>query len=194
LPVPVDNEVLVGNAAGTEWEGKQAATFGAQTFPLAVSQGGTNGATALAGFDNLSPLTTKGDLLVHNGTNNIRLPVGTDGQFLEARASEAAGVRFVTPTLPGTPQRITAAHNAATNEVLMCDTVAVGAFTVTMPGSPAQGDNVQFIPSSSWKTNNLTIGRNGNNIMGLAEDLIVDLDVPFSLVWDDTDTNWRIAQ
>lgn len=40
---------------------------------LPVNRGGTNGATATTGFDNLSPLTTLGDIVYHNGTNNIRL-------------------------------------------------------------------------------------------------------------------------
>lgn len=43
-------------------------------------------------FNNLSPLTTKGDVLSHNGTNNVRVPVGTNGQTLIADSSAANGI------------------------------------------------------------------------------------------------------
>lgn len=45
---------------------------------LGISQGGTGQTTASAAFDALSPLTTAGDLLAHDGSNNIRLPRGSD--------------------------------------------------------------------------------------------------------------------
>mgnify|MGYP003472870244 FL=1 len=37
-------------------------------------------------FDQLSPLTQKGDLVTHNGTNNIILPVGSVGQILRVKS------------------------------------------------------------------------------------------------------------
>lgn len=54
----------------------------AGTFPIA--QGGTGQTTATAAFDALSPLTTLGDLHIHNGTNNIRLAgnITTTRKFL----------------------------------------------------------------------------------------------------------------
>lgn len=54
------------------------------TSPLAISDGGTGGATATAGFDNLSPLTTLGDMIYRDGSNNVRLAgnVTTTKQFL----------------------------------------------------------------------------------------------------------------
>jgi len=57
---------------------------------LAVARGGTGGATALAGFNNLSPLTTAGDILTHNGTNNIRLGIGSANQYLRVNAGATA--------------------------------------------------------------------------------------------------------
>lgn len=42
----------------------------------------------------LSPLTTKGDVIVHNGTTEIRLPVGTDGQQLTADSTQASGLKW----------------------------------------------------------------------------------------------------
>jgi hypothetical protein len=47
-------------------------------------------------FDGLSPTTTKGDLIVRNASNNIRLPVGADGQIPIADSGEAAGIKWDT--------------------------------------------------------------------------------------------------
>lgn len=42
----------------------------------------------------LTPLTTKGDLLVSNGTTNQRLPAGTDNYVLVADSSQANGLKW----------------------------------------------------------------------------------------------------
>lgn len=44
-----------------------------------------------------SALTTKGDLLVYNGSAYVRLPVGTNGQVLSADSTTATGLKWVTP-------------------------------------------------------------------------------------------------
>jgi len=46
-------------------------------------------------FSNLSPLTTKGDLLTHNGSINIREPVGPDGYILSADSTAPSGLRWI---------------------------------------------------------------------------------------------------
>ena len=51
-----------------------------------VSSGG-GGSTSL-------PTTTKGDLVVHNGTTNVRLPVGSNTQVLTADSSTATGLKW----------------------------------------------------------------------------------------------------
>jgi len=48
-------------------------------------------------IDDVTPTTTKGDVIVENGANAVRLGVGTDGQQLEADSSEATGIKWVTP-------------------------------------------------------------------------------------------------
>lgn len=43
------------------------------TGQLSIARGGTNASTAVAAFDNLAPTTTLGDIIFHNGTDNVRL-------------------------------------------------------------------------------------------------------------------------
>ena len=64
------------------------------TGTLPIANGGTGQTTQTAAFDALSPLTTKGDLVVHNGTNDVRLAVGSNGQLLTADSAEATGVKW----------------------------------------------------------------------------------------------------
>ncbi len=44
-----------------------------------------------------NPTTTKGDIVVHNGTEDVRHPVGTNGYVLMADSTAAAGVKWDTP-------------------------------------------------------------------------------------------------
>lgn len=57
---------------------------------LAIADGGTGASTATAAFDALAPTTTAGDIIYHNGTDNVRLPIGTAGQRLSVNAGATA--------------------------------------------------------------------------------------------------------
>jgi hypothetical protein len=67
---------------------------GSSTGTLPIANGGTGQTTAGAAFGALAPTTTKGDLIGHNGTANVRVPVGTNGQVLTADSAEAAGWKW----------------------------------------------------------------------------------------------------
>jgi hypothetical protein len=89
---------------------------------------------------------------------------------------------------------VTGATNAVVNNGYLCNTTG-GAFALTLPGAPSVGDTVGVADgASTFHTNNLTIGRNALNIMGLAEDLVVNVkDASFSLVYASAALGWRIA-
>ena len=74
---------------------------------VAINQGGTGQVTAQAAFDALSPLTTQGDLLYRNATQNTRLATGTYGQYLRAGGSGANPFWGAIPEIPPTIQRFT---------------------------------------------------------------------------------------
>ena len=64
------------------------------TGTVAIANGGTGQTTAVNAFDALSPTTTKGDLIVSNGTDNVRLGVGADTFALVADSAAATGVKW----------------------------------------------------------------------------------------------------
>jgi len=76
-----------------------AATTGAfsSEAQLAIVRGGTGQATVTAGFDALSPTTTKGDLISRNGSNNIRVAVGANGTVLTADSGQTSGLGWTSP-------------------------------------------------------------------------------------------------
>ena len=57
---------------------------------IGIGYGGTGQTTKTAAFNALSPLTTYGDLIYFDGTNNIRLQAGTPGQVLATGGTSAA--------------------------------------------------------------------------------------------------------
>ncbi len=65
-------------------------TDAALSAPVGIAKGGTGQATNTAGFDALAPTTTVGDMIYHNGSDNIRLPKGTSGQVLKINSTETA--------------------------------------------------------------------------------------------------------
>jgi hypothetical protein len=67
-----------------------------------------------------------------------------------------------------------------------------GAFTVTLPAAPSAGDQcIVADAGANFGTNNLTVGRNGSTIGGLAQDLVIDITgVSVQLVYDGT--TWEV--
>jgi hypothetical protein len=61
---------------------------------LPIANGGTGQTTQTAAFDALAPTTTKGDLIASDGTDNVRVPVGTNGYVLTADSTAASGVAW----------------------------------------------------------------------------------------------------
>ena len=85
----------------------------------------------------------------------------------------------------------TAGFTAVAGEGYFCNTTSA-AFTVTLPASPTLGDEVTIVDASGTAdTNNITIGRNGNNIQGAAENLTVSVErAAFTLVYFNATQGW----
>ena len=69
--------------------------------------------------------------------------------------------------------------------------VCTATMTLTLPSSPQPGDMVGF--SNRSGTTTIVIGRGGQNIMGLAEDMTVDSqNASFTLVFADATRGWIV--
>lgn len=80
---------------------------------------------------------------------------------------------------------------ALVNDIIFADTSS-SEFTVTLPASPNLGDEVIIIDEeSSFDVHNLTIDRNGNTIMGIADNLALDLKNVRVIFSYDGDT-WQV--
>lgn len=66
-----------------------------------IANGGTGQTTKTEAFDALAPSTTKGDITVFNGSDNVRLPVGSDNQILIADSAQSTGVKWGSPNSTG---------------------------------------------------------------------------------------------
>jgi trimeric autotransporter adhesin len=135
--VPTLNQNTTGTAANV-------------TGVVAIVNGGTGQTTQTAAFDALSPTTTKGDLIVDDGTNNIRLAVGADTYVLTADSSTASGVKWAAAA--GGGSNITAQGLWENNASITSDyTIATGNNGMSAgPISVASGITVTVPTGSSW--------------------------------------------
>jgi hypothetical protein len=85
----------------------------------------------------------------------------------------------------------TATFTATSGEGYFCNTSG-GAFTVNLPSSPSVGDIVAVKDyAGTFDTNNLTLGRGGSNIEGLAADKVLGTQsLSITFVYADATKGW----
>lgn len=152
---------------------------GGTTGTLPVNRGGT-GATSL----------TANNVLLGNGTAALQtVAPGSSGNILTSNGTTWTSAA----PAPGGTEYVykTANYTTSDKEGVLADTSG-GAFTVTLPLSPAVGAQVIIADAgNSFGTNNLTVGRNGSTIANLAENLVLDINgVSVQFVYDGT--TWEV--
>jgi hypothetical protein len=85
--------------------------------------------------------------------------------------------RYITTigTAGAVNRTVTSNYNAIVNDRIFAST-AGGAFTITLPATPIEGDTVQIIDiGGNAGTNNITVARNSLKIQNLTEDLTINV-------------------
>jgi hypothetical protein len=143
------------------------------------------------------------------GTGHLVPPTGTTGQRPTGDQLFTGGIRYNSSLVTwegyngtqwtglggGNPWASTSTSiTIAANDRYFVDTSG-GAVTITLPASPQTGDQVSLLDlSSTFDTNNLTIARNGNNIMGQAADMTVSTeDAGLQLVYTGATNGWKLT-
>jgi hypothetical protein len=176
-----------------------------------------SGGTAFGGSANL---VWDGTNVVLGATGALRLGDTTGGEYvgLKSPGTVPASYTLTLPTATGTADQILVTDgsgnlsftdnsggtswqavitadpaNAVAGNGYFCDTSG-GAFTVTLPTSPTLGDEVTLVDyAGTFDTNNLTVGRNGENIQGSAADLTVSVErAGLTLVYSGATYGWLL--
>ena len=89
----------------------------------------------------------------------------------------------------------TTGFTAVSGEGYFCNTTS-GGFTVTLPASPSSGDIVAVKDyANTFDTGNLTIGRNGSNIGGVADNSVISAEgIALTLVYADATKGWLVTE
>ena len=118
-----------------------------------------------------------------------------DGTADQVLTTNGSGVLSFVDNTGGTDWQAvkTTGFTAVAGEGYFINTTS-GAFTMTLPASPTIGDEISFIDyAGTFDTNNLTIGRNSENIQGSAADLTVSTErAANTLVYTDGTQGWLL--
>ena len=134
----------------------------------------------------ISPRTNCGTVTLGDSGDTITIPSGVT---ITNNGTQTGFGR--TGTVDWQTSIKTADFTAASGEGYFVNTTS-GAVTVTLPASPSVGNEVHFIDSgNNLASNNLTIGRNGQPILGSASDLTVSTNgSAFTLVYVNATRGW----
>jgi hypothetical protein len=119
----------------------------------------------------------------------VTLPIASTNLLYSDGSNISLGIRHKGYVTPG------ATYTAVNGDQVLVDTSGSGIgapVTINLPASPAIGDEVHFIDSgNNLASNNLTIGRNSSNILGVAADLIISVNTAaFTLVYVNATRGW----
>ena len=86
----------------------------------------------------------------------------------------------------------TTAYTAVANDYIYCNSTSA-VFTITLPSTPTVNDEIVIQDvATSFNTNNVTLAYVDEDIMGLAEDIILDIDDMYTII-KFTGTDWRLS-
>jgi len=85
---------------------------------------------------------------------------------------------------------VSASGGTVTNRTVYC--VTADSQTINLPSSPSAGNEVVIINGGSFTST--VVGRNGSNIMSLAEDITLDKAyAAMTFIYTDATRGWRVC-
>jgi hypothetical protein len=145
----------ITSLAGSKITGNISGSAGNVTGVVAIANGGTGQTTANPAFNALAPTTTKGDLIVSNGTANVRQAVGTDTYVLTADSTTASGIKWAASS--GSGATITNDTTTATNLYPTFAAATSGSLTTIYTGDA----KLLYKPSTGELTSSEVVASNG---------------------------------
>ena len=172
-----------GGSANLTWDGTNVTIDAEGAIRL-----GDNAGSAYVGLK--APTTISGDTAY-----TLTLPVATGSADQILKTDGSGNLSFADPSGGGTSWQAvkTSGFTAVAGEGYFINTTSA-AITMTLPASPTIGDEVSFVDyAGTFDTNNLTIGRNSENIQGSAADLTVSVErAANTLVHTDGTQGWLL--
>lgn len=159
------------------------------TQTIAPSQGTVNAAQINATGTASSSTYLRGDM-AWAAVDALPSQTGNTGKFLKTNGSTTS---WASPTLV-TQSVQTTGFTAVAGNIYPCNTTSA-AFTVTLPASPSVGDQIQILDyAGTFGTNNLTLGRNGSNITGVANNYLMSTNrESIILIYVDSTQGWVVS-
>lgn len=137
--------LTLGGSASTALLNAASLTLG-WTGELSITRGGTGQSTALAAFNALSPLTTRGDMLTRDASNNVRIAIaGSSGKFWKSDGTDPSWQTITTSDVSGFAHNLLSASHS--------DTVAA---------SPVHGDLIFGNSTPAWQSFGYQIAHDTN--------------------------------
>ena len=149
-----------------------------------------NGSKILIKYIEASPISVPTVQDNSIGVDELNLSEGTNGQAITTNG--IGSIQFSSVKSPFIEYK-NANFTVSAGQSVQIDTTN-NIVTMTLPASPSQNDAIQVVDAGGFfQTNNLTVARNGQTIMGVADDLVVDYNIAsFGLVYNGS--TWRIFQ
>ena len=167
------------------------------TGTVAIANGGTGQTSQTAAFDALSPVTTKGDLIVGDGTDNVRLAVGTNDYVLTADSAEATGVKWAAAGGGGSSTLVidnkTAAYTVVAGDLGKIINCTANSFTISLTAAATLGSgfNVTIWNTTVGSFDVITIDPDGAETIDGRATLILRRGEGLQIVCNGT--NWQVG-
>ena len=136
----------------------------------------------------ISPRTNCGTVTLGDSGDTFTIPAGAS--IINNGTATGFGR---TGTVNWDTTKKTTGFTAVNGVGYFCDTTSA-AFTMTLPATPTAGDIVALKDyANTFDTNNLTIGRNGSNIEGAANNYTVSTEgISVTLLYVDATRGWSV--